>query len=289
LLQLFIISLGIVNADGSNEDAVSRGKRAFPSAKHSNCTFEKEALADVVEILKAVNQTNGFTAEESTKIFQSVSSKYGSVGECDILINSILANCKDIIDLRKNGQSGELEEKLQELQLNLDNVDRSAKQMEANLRREYENSRAALKLELRQSELERRENERRHEKAVMKLVIMQLQNNHVDTAHDEFVALKYRDELAEEFVQSAYSDSRVNLAQLAKFVCRINIFNTGYIGINALYKEMAKHNQLEEKQMILLYYRLKNLEMDDQFASILPELKANYYALVAKMLPYIKC
>jgi hypothetical protein len=100
-----------------------------------------------------------------------------------------------------------------------------------------------------------------------------LQNNHVDTAHDEFVALKYHDELAEEFVQSAYSDSRVNLAQLAKFVCNINIFNTGYIGINALYKEMAKHNQLEEKQMILLYYRLKNLEMNEQFASILPELK----------------
>jgi hypothetical protein len=286
VFQVLIISLEILNSAAYNADALSRGKRTFPAATSSKCTYEKEALKDLVEMLKTVNKMNVFSTRESARILETLSSKYGSVSECDLLIKSILANCKDIIDLRNNGNTNELEEKLQQLQRNLDNVERSASETEATLRQSFENAREALKLELNQSELKRQEIEKNHEQAVMKLVIIHLQNSDVKSALTEFMALKNRDAWTEKLVESAFSDSKVQLPLLAKFVCKINDFTTGYIGINALHKEMDKNNQLEEIETILLYYRTKIFMEDIGFEFLSFELKNNYHELISKLLPH---
>lgn len=122
------------------------------------------------------------------------------------------------------------------------------------------------KRELTKEEIQRQQQlQKDHEASVKKLMIANLQDGDVDTAVAEFVTLENKNALAPEFVRSAYSSNKVQLIHLARFTCKINFYATGYLAINALYEEMAKKNQLEAKEIVLLYLRVKILADEADF------------------------
>ena len=136
-----------------------------------------------------------------------------------------------------------------------------------------------LRKELRESQREKQKLENFHLKTVMKLTVSQLQNGDIDSASIEFAALKNRDELIEELVQSAYRNKKVQLHHLTAFVCQINGFTTGYVAMSALYQEMVKNNQPEEQEMIAMYYKTLQLADCKYFASQSSQLKNNILEL----------
>lgn len=131
-----------------------------------------------------------------------------------------------------------------------------------------------------EEDIEMEELQKEKENTVKNLVIVHLQDGHIIDAVTEFEALKFRDALVPEFVQMAYSDSDVELVHLAKFVCKFTYFSTGLLAINALYNEMEKNNQLEAKEIVLMYLRIKI--MADQSSSN----KAKTMALSSKLAPH---
>lgn len=263
----------------------SRGKRGFPAAPTSKCTFAAETFSDLNGILQSIIETNNFSAVESSGIIQSYASKYRSGNECDEQMKRILVNCKDIIDLRRNGKTQELEDKLRLLQLNLDSVDRSASQKESNMRRLFEDVQKKLELELRQSQFERLLIEKNREESVIKLTVLHLESGDVKSACKEFEGLKNRVSLAEKMVQSAYLNSKVKLQDLATFVCQINFYLTSLLAISALYTEMEKKKQLDEKETIILFYELQYTLVNDSKFATLPSGK-KFLDLKMKLLPH---
>lgn len=143
------------------------------------------------------------------------------------------------------------------------------------------------KRELTKEEIQRQQQlQKDHEASVKKLVIANLQDGDVDTAVAEFVTLENKNGLAPEFVQSAYSSNKVQLIHLAMFTCKINFYATGYLAIKALYEEMAKKNQLEAQEMVLLYLRLKILADEADFKNQPPADQNNILSLKDTLAPH---
>lgn len=140
-----------------------------------------------------------------------------------------------------------------------------------------------LQKKLKESELQKQLLERNHEMDVMKLAIVHLQHGDVDSACSEFQTLKNKDNLVEEMVQSAYANKKVQLQHLARFTCDIKTFSTGYNAINALHQELAKNNQLEKKEVITMYFRLKFMVNYLRFSSQTSSLQSNILRLKTKI------
>jgi hypothetical protein len=120
------------------------------------------------------------------------------------------------------------------------------------------------------------------------LLITLLQNGDVHSASREVEAFKDRDALAEELVQSAYPDTKVQLQHLTTFVYNITYFSTSYLATNALYQELAKNNKLENKETLALFYRTASVAADPNFETQSADFKSNLLELKTKLAPY-KC
>ena len=268
----------------SNEHDISQVQKVFRNVK---CNVRGDALKDVVESLRAAHEISDISKRASARILQTNSSHDGPVDDCDALIKNILVFCKEIIDMRKSGNTKGVQEHLSWLKFDLDFVDRSEWQTEARLRDLFENVTESLQHDLRKLELEEQRNETYQEQLALKLVIQNLQKGHVDFAWNTFKELQVADLMGylvvEDFLLSAYSDSKVGLQQLVPFVCKIENLVTTYTVIKDLFNKMSENNQLENKETTLMYLRLQFLVTDAKFESKETGLKSNILELKSKL------
>jgi hypothetical protein len=95
-----------------------------------------------------------------------------------------------------------------------------------------------------------------------------------------FKALESQEYLVEEMVKSLYVNNTLEVLQIFNFICKFNRSASSFKAINTLYEEMAKNNQLEQKEIIPMYFKIQSAYNSDR--NIKPQfsiLQKQYHAL----------
>jgi hypothetical protein len=123
------------------------------------------------------------------------------------------------------------------------------------------------------------------EKVTMRFTILHLKIGNIDSAYDEFKALESQEYLVEEIVKSLYANNTLEVLQIFNFICKFNRSASSYKAINTLYEEMAKNNQLEQKEIIPMYFKIQSA-YNSSDRNIKPQfsiLQKQYQALNSKL------